>query len=128
MKENFCCPDVFEDFIEDCPDIITVYANLEPGLEVRWILQDPMGNYYESTTTVGDDGSFEINPDELPIGLFSTCGGKFCLKVENAQTGAPLPLLIGSYYQEIVFSVTQGYQGDDSLGDKPFIETEVSTP
>lgn len=107
-----CC---FTDFIAKCNLAITVYAQLAPLSDYRWIITDKFGNKYQGEFTTDSDGFWEIPVDQLPSGLLTQYSGEFTLQVQDSGC-KPTKFKIAAEYDCINFTVKGGTYEKDTLG------------
>lgn len=107
-----CC---FTDFIAKCNLAITVYAQLAPLSDYRWIITDKFGNKYQGEFTTDSYGFWEIPVDQLPSGLLTQYSGEFTLQVQDSGC-KPTKFKIAAEYDCINFTVKGGTYEKDTLG------------
>ena len=106
---------VFSDFIAKCNTNLTVYAQLEPLQDYRWIITDKFDAKYEGSITTDENGFFDIATSDLPEHLLNSYAGNFLLQIQDT-TCKPIKFKVASEYQAISFSVKQGNYVKDFLG------------
>lgn len=74
-------------------DNITVNAGLTPGASYWYIVIDKFGNEYTKEVTADENGAFELQAADFPVGLFNPYSGKFTLQVKKTlQDAAGQPM------------------------------------
>lgn len=109
-----CCT-CFTDFIAKCNTELTVYAQLIPLTDYRWIITDKFSKKYEGDFTTDSDGFWSIPVADLPAGLLTEYSGLFTLEVQD--TGCkPTKFKVAQEYTCIDFTVKGGTYEKNTLG------------
>lgn len=58
-------------------DDMNVEADLTPASTLYLFITNKFGNQYRAEVEIGEDGSFDIDPDEFPEGMFNASAGAF---------------------------------------------------
>ena len=84
MNPDLLCEKCFEAELPQCSGDIKVNANLSPSTAYLYTLVSPKGNKYIRAFVSDINGSFTIDVDNLPKGLFIPTKSKFMLTVKSS--------------------------------------------
>ena len=111
------CSSIFEDYISNCQDVLSVFANLTPSVIYKWVITAPNGAEYSGELEAGADGSLQIDVTDLPPGLLNQYAGKFILQIfDSPYQCRKVNFNMAGSYDAIAFTVSPGTNPKTSLG------------
>lgn len=111
------CDECFELSIAYCPNQINISASLTPSASLYLWIRDKFKNLWEDQITVNADGSFDINIDNFPTGMFTPNFGAVDIFLTTDNKGADIvPMTFSAIdYNCLLLSVGEPvYLTDDS--------------
>lgn len=83
MDNCTCC--CYDDFISDCVDEFSIYANLTPEETYKVILRNKFDQLYAQQVTAGADGELTIDTTVFPQHMLNIYAGTFNITVEDGD-------------------------------------------
>lgn len=111
------CSRCFEDWLCKClpyDSTITVNAVIPVG-NYTVVITDKFSNKYSAPITVYDQGSFELNVNDFPDGLFNQYAGELKMEIQDTSC-KPINFKMAQEYDCVNISVVGGTHEKSTIG------------